>query len=334
MPGPPPGPRSMITTWSASSSASSSRWVVSRIVTPSALAARNRSQTRCRACGSSPAVGSSRNSSSGRPTSAIARLSRCTCPPDSRRTGVRATVGQAENVQQPVRVERVGRASRDQRAASPRCGPRRARHRTAASPRPAGAALPGRATGRGPAPGPRRRPGRAKPSQTSTVVVLPAPFGPSSASNSPRRSSKDSPSTAVRAAVAAHQPPHRRALGSLRSRPVTARRRLHRAEASWSAAVGPCVAAVDRGRLGHAGAPQSRTARTPTTTRGDHHRLDDGEHRDGAAVGHDDHREDRGQPDRGLAVARVGGGRGQRQRRPQQVPRLDDRAEQHERAER
>ncbi|SKV96407.1 Protein of uncharacterised function (DUF1602) [Mycobacteroides abscessus subsp. abscessus] len=37
-----------------------------------------------------PAVGSSRKTSSGRPTSAHASARRCCCPPDSRRYGVRA----------------------------------------------------------------------------------------------------------------------------------------------------------------------------------------------------------------------------------------------------
>ena len=42
-----------------------------------------RSQSCRRDCGSSPVVGSSRNSSSGSPTSAHASASRCFCPPDS-----------------------------------------------------------------------------------------------------------------------------------------------------------------------------------------------------------------------------------------------------------
>ena len=44
---------------------------------------RRRSQSWRRDCGSSPVVGSSRNSSSGSPTSAQATASRCFCPPES-----------------------------------------------------------------------------------------------------------------------------------------------------------------------------------------------------------------------------------------------------------
>ena len=39
--------------------------------------------------------------------------------------------------------------------------------------------------------------GLVKPSHISMVVVLPAPLGPKSASSSPRRAVKESPSTAV-----------------------------------------------------------------------------------------------------------------------------------------
>ena len=39
--------------------------------------------------------------------------------------------------------------------------------------------------------------GLMKPSHISTVVVLPAPLGPSSASTSARRTSRSSPETAV-----------------------------------------------------------------------------------------------------------------------------------------
>ena len=58
--------------------------------------------------------------------------------------------------------------------------------------------------------------------------------------------------------------------------------------------------------------------------------LHDHVHRDGRAVGHDRHREQHGQPDRGRAIAGIGRRRRQRQRRPQQVPGLDHRGQQHE----
>ena len=98
----------MITSRSASSSASVSWWVVSTTVTPSRRSASINSHTTSRACASMPAVGSSRNTSSGRPTTAQASASRCCWPPDSRRYVVRAASVRPEGVQQPRRVQRVG----------------------------------------------------------------------------------------------------------------------------------------------------------------------------------------------------------------------------------
>ena len=113
-------PWSTITTWSASASASSIRCVVSSTATPSRRSASTSSHTRRRPCGSSPAVGSSRNTSSGRPTIAQASASRCCWPPESRLYGVRAQPPQPEHVDQPGRVERVRRRTRRPAAASPR----------------------------------------------------------------------------------------------------------------------------------------------------------------------------------------------------------------------
>ncbi len=78
-------PWSMITIRSASSSASARWWVVSTTVTPSRRSASINSHTTIRAWASIPAVGSSRNTSSGRPTTAQASARRCCWPPDSRR---------------------------------------------------------------------------------------------------------------------------------------------------------------------------------------------------------------------------------------------------------
>ena len=61
-------------------------------------------RTARRPSGSTPAVGSSRNTTSGRPTRASARDSRCCSPPDSRRHGVRATASQAYQVEQRLGV--------------------------------------------------------------------------------------------------------------------------------------------------------------------------------------------------------------------------------------
>ena len=67
------------------------KWVVKMMLTPAERSCPISSQVACLACGSMPAVGSSRNTSSGRPMTAAASDSRCCCPPDSRLYGVRAT---------------------------------------------------------------------------------------------------------------------------------------------------------------------------------------------------------------------------------------------------
>ena len=76
-------PPSMIPTRAASWSASSRYWVVRNTVVPdSRLSRRTSSQRVCREIGSSPVVGSSRNSTSGSCTSARARSSRRRMPPE------------------------------------------------------------------------------------------------------------------------------------------------------------------------------------------------------------------------------------------------------------
>ena len=76
-------PRSTMPTRSASSSASSRYCVVRKMVMPSSsLRRRTSSHTLARLIGSSPVVGSSRNSTSGLCTSAAARSSRRRMPPE------------------------------------------------------------------------------------------------------------------------------------------------------------------------------------------------------------------------------------------------------------
>ena len=191
---------------SASFSASSRSCVVSRIVVSSMSASRcTRSWKSRRACGSKPAVGSSRNSSSGRPTMPIATSSRRRCPPDSvpirgRRLGQadrrraarrRRTAGRSRRGVRRVVARRGGAAargpaslpwSRQDCSTIAEAGPASARRRCAGS-------TPSTVT----SPADRIR----KPSRISIVVVLPAPFGPSSASTSPRRALKSTPSQHV-----------------------------------------------------------------------------------------------------------------------------------------
>ena len=176
--------------------------MVSTTLTPSARSFRMSSQVARRACGSMPAVGSSRKTSSGRPTSASASDSRCCCPPDSRLTAVPATSAQADE----CRAGRRGRAVRRRRRRTGAAvrGPWRrcSRRRRPAASRPTrGRSAAVVAAGSRPSTRTARSRRRRKPSQISIVVVLPAPFGPSSASTVPRSTVSDSPSTARRGAV-------------------------------------------------------------------------------------------------------------------------------------
>src|ERR1700722_979036 len=75
-------PRSITAIRSASSSASSRYWVVSSTVAPPATTPRMVSHTWLRARGSSPVVGSSRNSTWGSPTRLAARSRRRRMPPE------------------------------------------------------------------------------------------------------------------------------------------------------------------------------------------------------------------------------------------------------------
>ncbi len=75
-------PWSMTTIRSASRSASSRYWVVSRIVVPSLTRSAMNSHMPSRLRGSSPVVGSSRNSTRGRAISEAAMSSRRRMPPE------------------------------------------------------------------------------------------------------------------------------------------------------------------------------------------------------------------------------------------------------------
>ena len=126
-------------------------------------------------------MGSSRNSTSGRPASAQATDSRCFCPPDSLTTQASrfdssSTMARSSSTVGPSRIERaeqpqrfghgqlVGELRFLQLNAEPRAQPCRSR-------------LPAAAR----APRPRRRRPASRPSRISIDVVLPAPFGPEQA---------------------------------------------------------------------------------------------------------------------------------------------------------
>ena len=136
----PPGPRSMTTMRSHSRSASSTSWVTSTTVVPASRTWRTTSQVWRRATGSRFWVSSSRNTSSGRPTSASATNSRWRSPPDSAPNGRRQRApschSSASSPSRPGR--RVQRGEQLQRLADPHAA--RAGRRPGAGRRSAGAA--------------------------------------------------------------------------------------------------------------------------------------------------------------------------------------------------
>jgi hypothetical protein len=189
-------PRSTITTRSARRSASSRSWVASRTVVPSVRSWRTTSRMAARPCGSTPAVGSSRNATSGRPTSARPRARRRCSPPESWRQ---------------VRRSRPARPTRSSTSPGSRGrGYRAAAWRSASSGRIPGCTPPDcsitpirparvRWSVAGSSPATRTRPParRRRPSSTSTVEVLPAPFGPSTTVTWAASAASASPSTAT-----------------------------------------------------------------------------------------------------------------------------------------
>ena len=133
----------------------------------------------------------------GRPISASASDRRCCSPPERLRHVVRALLRQAHPLQQLVRVGRIvvvgGEQAQHLERARRRCTRRpfcsmtpieRVRAAwSATGSRPSTRTVPSSA--------------RRKPSRVSTVDVLPAPFGPSRASDGPGRRRERQPSTAV-----------------------------------------------------------------------------------------------------------------------------------------
>ena len=151
-------------------------------------------------CGSSPVVGSSRKSRSGRPAIAHAIDSRCFCPPESLPTHGVALRFELDRLEQLVDggARIVERAKQTQRLCDGQLvGELRFLQLDAESlAEPCRRCLPN--GGRGP----RRRPASAasSPSRISIDVVLPAPFGPSRPKHSPRCTSRSRPLTATTSA--------------------------------------------------------------------------------------------------------------------------------------
>ena len=197
-------PPSISTMRSARASASSRYWVVSRTVISSATKARTAAQTACRLRGSSPVVGSSRTSSRGRATRLAARSTRRRWPPDrdlttwpqngprSRRSASWPPLRRAAAGPKPRSRAISSRFSCAVRLSSraANCPVRLVTSRTASGwvlmSRPKTVAVP--------------EVGRARVVSIRTIVVLPAPFGPSSDSTMPDATVRSKRSTTVRSA--------------------------------------------------------------------------------------------------------------------------------------
>src|SRR6185312_8475854 len=196
-----PRPWSTTTIRSASSSASSRYWVVSRSVAPSPASSRITPHIRTRLVGSRPVVGSSRKSTGGRVTRPAARSSRRRMPPEYSRR-IRSAASTRSNWR---------RSSAARARASPRRRPlkrpiitRFCRPVSTSSRVASWAVTPiwrwtARASRTTSCPATRAEPasGRVSVVRMRTAVVLPAPFGPSTPRMAPRGTSRSSPASAT-----------------------------------------------------------------------------------------------------------------------------------------
>ena len=150
-----------------------------------------------RACGSRPVVSSSRIAIFGLPTSASAIDSRCFWPPDSLPNCGLALVGEPEIVEQPLRIAGLGVERGVEVHRFPDADLVR---QLALLELDADDPTELVAVWRGSSPSTLIVPesGVRSPLMDSTVVVLPAPFGPRMAKISPSSTEKETPSTAVR----------------------------------------------------------------------------------------------------------------------------------------
>ena len=184
---------------SARRSASSRYWVVRKIVTPSATSPRMISHIVWRLRGSRPVVGSSRKMIRGSPTSVIARSSRRRMPPEyvaagrpaastrskrsSRSAARRRPSTRPRWCRSAIRIRFSSPVRRLSTAENWPVTPIRARTASGSSAR----SWP--ATWIQPASAP------ISVERICTIVVLPAPFGPSSANTLPSATSRSTPSS-------------------------------------------------------------------------------------------------------------------------------------------
>ena len=190
----------MIPTLPASSAASSMSCVVRMRVTSDSLSSRRRSQTKRRAAGSSPVVGSSRKSTRGSCMSARAIITRWLCPPEkksglsparssspnwsssSSARGSRSGAGMPWYAAWKMRLSRIEMERSRLLCCGTTASCARARTGSRTTSTPPMRAVPAV--------------GRTRVVSIPTVVVFPAPLGPSRPKTSPGEAAKDTPSTA------------------------------------------------------------------------------------------------------------------------------------------
>ena len=185
-------------TRSARRSASSMRWVTSRIVTPRSRIDSMTRQVSRRACGSRPGRqlvedGDPRPPDEGQRDRQPLLLAAGQVPIGGVAAGRRDRGRRAAASGPPARrrTRRTGRAPRAPSCARAARSPGAARRRGSADDR-------GRGAGRGRGRGSRPPSGVRRPAIDSTVVVLPAPFGPRIPKISPSSTVNETPSTARR----------------------------------------------------------------------------------------------------------------------------------------
>src|SRR6266571_3964906 len=167
------------------------------MVRPSARMDCASSQRFRRACGSRPVVGSSRKRICGSFTRAVAMLNRCFWPPDSVLTFARAFSDRSTFLRMAIAsIDRLSRAANRSRSSS-RFRPSKNADDCSCTPMTFLTFWGSRRTSIPPT---RAWPSSAlrRPSRISTVVVLPAPFGPSNPKISRCLTRKAMPSTATR----------------------------------------------------------------------------------------------------------------------------------------
>ena len=202
------------------SSASGTYWVVIRSVLPASRSRWSSRQMLRRTSGSMPAVGSSRNTSSGSWTSAHASCSRRRMPPDrSPARRFRASVSSSQSSSARMRARRRNRNSPYRLATKSRFSPtvRSSYSETCWGMKPIRARVSaGSRVGSPPSTSASPLVGRRAPVSSRIAVVLPAPLGPITPTIEPRSIARSTPVSATTSSKV-RPTPRRAAMGGAMS---------------------------------------------------------------------------------------------------------------------